>query len=187
MNVILLGPPGCGKTTQAEILARRVGLLTIATGDLLSSAVRGETELGREAKGFMDRKEMVPDELIFRLIKQQLGSPEAAQGVVLDGFPRTNPQAQTVDRMLAAREERVNSVLLFDVPEEELVRRQLASAPAEERSDETIQTIKHRVDAYRKSTAPLILHYRELGVLAIVAAAGTVEEVAEGVKKEVGE
>ena len=187
MNVILLGPPGCGKSTQAEILASRLGVPTIATGDLLSDAVQGDTQLGREAKRYMDRREMVPDEIILRLIKQQLASPKAAAGIVLDGFPRTNRQAQAVDRLLAAREERMNSVLLLDVPEEEIVRRLLARAYAEERSDVTSEAIKHRVDAYRKSTAPLVLHYRELGVLEIVPGAGTVEEVAKEVKKAAGE
>lgn len=187
MNIILLGPPGCGKSTQAEILTRRLGIPTIATGALLSDAVQKDNELGREAKEYMDRREMVPDELIFRLIKQQLGSPEAAEGVVLDAFPRTSRQATTVDRMLAAREQRVNAVLLFDVDEEELVQRQLARAPAEERTDKTIEAVKHRLGAYRGSTAPLVLYYRELGVLSIVPGAGTVEEVAEAVKKEVGD
>ncbi len=187
MNVILLGPPGCGKSTQAEILARRLGVPTIATGDLLSDAVQGDTQLGREAKRYMDRREMVPDEIILRLIKQQLASPKAAAGIVLDGFPRTNRQAQAVDRILAARGDRVNSVLLFDVPEEELIRRLLASASAEEGSYVTSDAIKHKVDAYRKSTGPLVVYYRELGVLSIVPGAGTVEEVAEEVKKAVGE
>jgi adenylate kinase len=187
MNVILLGPPGSGKGTQGAILARRLGVPKIATGELLSDAVQRSTELGRQAKQYMDRGSLVPDEIILRLVGEQLASPDAERGIVLDGFPRTIRQAEAVNRMLAARGEGARAVVLFDVPEEDLVRRLLARAAAEERSDETPEAIRRRLDVYRRSTAPLVGYYRELGVLTIIPGTDTVEEVAEAVKRAVGE
>lgn len=187
MNVILLGPPGSGKGTQGMILARRIGIPRIATGELLSDAVQRDTELGRQAKHYMDQGSMVPDEIIMRLVREQLESPAAAGGIILDGFPRTIRQAEAVDRLLAAHGQGARMVLLFDVPEDELVRRLLTRASATPRSDETPETIRRRLDVYRRSTAPLVGYYRELGVLTIVPGTGTVEEIAETVKRVIGE
>jgi len=186
MNVILLGPPGSGKTTQAGHLAGRLGTCTIATGDLLASAVQNETELGRKAKEYMDRGEMVPDEIILSLVKEQLAAPEASEGVVLDGFPRTVRQAQAVQHILVTQGKRVRAAVLLDVPEEELVRRLLAKASSDERSDEDTEAIQRRLAVYRTSNAPLVGHYRELGVLKIVSGTGAVEEVADAVKRAIG-
>ena len=129
---------------------------------------------------------MVPDEIILSLVREQLAVPEAVAGVVLDGFPRTVRQAREVHRMLAAEGERMKAALLLDVPEEELVRRLLAKASAAERSDEDPAAIQKRLAAYRGSNAPLVGHYRELGVLKIVSGTGSVEEVAEAVKRAIG-
>jgi len=186
MNVILLGPPGCGKSTQGKLLARRLGACTIATGDLLNDAVQGNTELGRQSSQYMSSGSMVPDEIILSLVKEQLAAPEAAEGVVLDGFPRTVVQAGEVNSMLFEKGERVRSALLLDVPEDELVRRLLAKASAEGRSDEDAETIRRRLVAYQTSNAPLVGHYRELGVLTIIPGIGTVEQVAEAIKLAIG-
>ena len=186
MNVILLGPPGSGKTTQAQLLADRLGGITIATGDLLGDAVRNNTELGRKAREYMDRGSMVPDEIILSLVEERLAVPEAVAGVILDGFPRTVRQAREVQRLLAAEGERIKAALLLDVPEEELVRRLLAKASVEERADEDPAAIQRRLAAYRTSNAPLVGHYRELGVLKFVPGTGAVELVAEEIKRAIG-
>jgi adenylate kinase len=186
MHVILLGPPGSGTGTQATIIAQRIGVPTITTGDLLRDAVQKDSHWGREAKRFMDRGELVPDKIILGLIKQQLTSPEAAGGIVMDSFPRTVRQAEAVNVMLSEQGERLKRVLLFDVSEEELVRRQLARAAADGREGETSETIQHRLEAYRESTAPLVGYYREMEVLTIVSASGTEEEIAERVKEVLG-
>jgi adenylate kinase len=187
MNLILLGPPGSGKGTQGEILGHRLGLTRIATSDLLRDAVQRDTELGRQAKQHMDRGSMVPDALILQLVSQRLAALDAAQGVVLDGFPRTIRQAEELNRMLVERGEGVRAVLLLNVPEEELVRRLLARASAEGRSGETPEVIKQRTERYRRSTALLVGHYRERGLLTIVTGTGTVDDVAEAIKKVIGE
>lgn len=186
MNVILLGPPGAGKGTQGAILAQRAGVPKIATGDLLRAAVRNSRPLGLQAKSFMDQGLLVPDEIILGLIEEVLASPAAAKGVVMDGFPRTVGQAEAVDRLLAARKEQVDRVLLFDVPEEELARRLLARASAEGRSDDTPDAIERRLQVYRISTAPLVGYYRERGMLTPINGTGTVDEIAERVKQAVG-
>jgi adenylate kinase len=186
LNVIILGPPGSGKGTQGMILARRLGLARIATAELLSDAVRQDTVLGREAKVYMDQGSMVPDEIVMRLVRAQLEAPPAAGGVILDGFPRTIRQAEAIDRLFAAQGTGARMVLLFDVPEDELVRRLLARASATPGSEETPEAIRHRLDLYRRSTAPLVGYYRELGVLTIVPGTGPVEDVAEAVRRIVG-
>jgi adenylate kinase len=186
LNVIILGPPGSGKGTQGMILARRLGLARIATAELLSDAVRRDTVLGREAKEYMDQGSMVPDEIVMRLVRAQMESPLAAGGVILDGFPRTIRQAEAIDRLFAAQGTGARMVLLFDVPEEELVRRLFTRASATPGSEETPEAIRHRLNLYRRSTAPLVGYYRELGVLTIVPGTGPVEDVAEAVRRIVG-
>jgi adenylate kinase len=178
MNLILLGPPGSGKGTQGAILSRRTGLVRVATGDLLRDAVKQGSELGLKAKGFMDRGELVPDEIILGLLEDVLSRPEAQGGVVMDGFPRTVVQAEKVDRLLADRGKAVDRVLLLSVPEEELLRRIMGRAKEEDRSDDTPEAFRRRVAVYREQTAPLVDYYRRRGILCEIDAVGTVEEVA---------
>ncbi len=186
MNLILLGPPGSGKGTQGAILSRRSGLLRVATGDLLRDAVKQGSELGLKAKGFMDRGELVPDEIILELLEEVLSRPEARGGVVMDGFPRTVAQAEKVDQLLRARGERVDRVLLLDVPEEELLRRIMGRAKVEDRSDDTPEAFRRRVAVYREQTAPLVDYYRRRGILTEIDAGGTVEEIAGRIAEALG-
>lgn len=186
MDILLLGPPGAGKGTQGAILAERLRIPKFATGDLLRDAVARGSALGLEAKSYMNQGLLVPDEVILGLIGEVLALPEAAAGVVMDGFPRTVGQAEAVDARLAARGQQVQRVLLFDVPEEELVRRVVSRASAEGRTDDTPETIQRRLGVYRLSTAPLVGYYRERGVLTTINGTGTVEEIAERVQEVVG-
>lgn len=186
MFVLILGPPGAGKGTQGEILAQRLGVPKISTGDLLRDAVRAETAVGRRAKGYMDRGELVPDDLILRLVEDELSSERAKDGAVFDGFPRTIEQAEEVDRLLNARGGRVSHVLLFDVPKDEIERRLLERGVREARSDDDLPTIQRRLAVYQRSTAPLVAYYGARGTVHRVPGVGTVEEIAVQVRRVVG-
>jgi adenylate kinase len=184
--ILLLGAPGSGKGTQGRILAERLGLPKITTGDILRAAVKAGTPLGREAQRHMDRGRLVPDQVILGLIQEELAKPEARAGAVLDGFPRTAAQAALVDRVLAERGQRLTHVLLLDVPEEELVRRLLARAGAEGRSDDTPEAIKTRLQVYQRDTAPLVAYYAGRGIVHRVPGLGPVENIATEIKRIVG-
>jgi len=184
--ILLLGAPGSGKGTQGKILAERLGLPKITTGDILRAAVQARTPLGLEAKKFMDEGKLVPDAVILSLIKEELAKPEAQQGAVLDGFPRTAPQAELVDRTLAERGQRLNHILLLDVPEEELVRRLMARAAQEGRSDDTPGAVGTRLQVYQRDTAPLIAHFAQRGIVRRVPGTGSVDEIATEVQRIIG-
>jgi len=184
--ILLLGAPGAGKGTQGSLLADRLGVPKIATGDILRAAVKAVTPLGREAKKFMDAGKLVPDSVIMGLIKDELAKPAAANGAVFDGFPRNAAQAELVDRTLAERGQRLSHVLLLDVPEDELVRRLLNRARLEGRSDDTPETIRTRLQVYQRDTAPLVAHYAGRGNLHRVPATGTIEQIVIEIKRIVG-
>jgi adenylate kinase len=184
--VLLLGAPGSGKGTQGTILAKRLGLPKITTGDLLRAAVAAGTPLGLEAKKLMDQGKLVPDTVILSMIKEELAKPEAQEGAVFDGFPRTAVQAELVDRTLAERGQRLNHILLFDVPEEELVRRMMGRAAQQGRSDDTPAAIATRLQVYQRDTAPLIAHYAERGIVHRVPGVGPVEDIATEIKRIIG-
>lgn len=186
MFILLLGAPGSGKGTQGKILAERLSLPKITTGDLLRAAVRDGTPFGREAKKFMDDGKLVPDSVVLSMIKEELAKPEAQQGAVFDGFPRTAVQAELVDRTLGERSQRLNHILLLDVPEDELVRRMMARAAQEGRSDDTPEAIKTRLQVYQRDTAPLIAHYAERGIVHRVPATGSVAEIATEIQRIIG-
>jgi adenylate kinase len=184
--ILLLGAPGAGKGTQGTILAQRLGLPKITTGDLLRAAVKAGTPLGRDAKQYMDKGQLVPDSVILGLIKDELAKPEVAHGAILDGFPRNAAQAEVVDRILAELGERLTHILLLDVADEELVRRIEGRAGVEGRSDDTPETIRTRLQVYRRDTAPLIAHYAPHGNVHRVPATGSIEDIATEIKRIVG-
>jgi len=149
MIALMFGPPGSGKGTQASRVAVRLGIPHVAAGDMLRSEVARDTALGREAKPIMDAGGLVPDDLVVRMIESRLDQPDAANGVLLDGFPRTVPQALALDAMLAARNDRVAWVVSLEVPDDELKTRILKRATTEGRSDDTAEGLAQRRHANR--------------------------------------
>ncbi len=177
-NVMILGAPGSGKGTQGKILAEALGIPQVSTGDLLRAAIKTGTPLGLKAKGFMDAGALVPDELIFGLIQEILDSDAAKNGVLMDGFPRTIPQAEAVDRMLKAKGAKVDRVVLLEVAEPELIQRLLGRAAKEGRSDDNAESIANRLKVFKAQTAPLIEFYEGRGIVKHVPGAGSVDEIA---------
>jgi adenylate kinase len=164
MITILFGPPGGGKGTQAAHITERFGLPHVSTGDMLREEAAKGTELGNEVAPIMAEGRLVPDELVVRVIEARLSQPDATRGVLLDGFPRTVPQAEALDAMLRRRRRQVDLVLCLDVPEDVLVERLLGRAREEGRSDDNLDTIRTRLDVYHRDTAPVLDHYRAAGV-----------------------
>lgn len=163
MIAIMFGPPGSGKGTQAARVAMRLGIPHVAAGDMLRDEVARGTDLGREAKPVMDAGGLVPDELVVRMIDARLNQPDAAHGVLLDGYPRTLAQATALNSMLAARKEEVAEVISLEVPDGELRARILRRAGIEGRSDDTPERLDQRLRVYRADTEPVLEHYRGAG------------------------
>ena len=186
MFVLILGAPGSGKGTQGKILAERLAVPKITTGDLLRAAMKEGTPLGLEAKKFYDDGKLVPDSIILGMIKEQLDRPEAKNGAILDGFPRTAAQAELVDKTLGQRGQRLNHILLLDVTEDELVRRMSARAQVEGRADDTPEAIATRLQVYQRDTAPLIAHYAQRGIVHRVPGTGSVDQISEAIKRIIG-
>lgn len=177
-NIMILGAPGSGKGTQGKLLAERLGIPQVSTGDLLRAAMKNGTPLGVKAKTFYDQGMLVPDELIFGLIQEILDSKAAANGVLMDGFPRTIPQAEAVDRMLKEKSAKVDRVVLLEVDEAELVQRLLGRAAKEGRTDDNAESIAKRLQVYKAQTAPLIAFYEGRGIVKRVPGFGAVDEIA---------
>jgi adenylate kinase len=177
MRIVLLGPPGAGKGTQAARVACRFGCPHIATGDIFRANVAEGTELGRAAQEYMDRGDLVPDELVIAMVMERLASSDCDAGFVLDGFPRTVAQAEALDRRLAGLGTPLEAALSFDVTEEELLRRLAGRAAAQHRADDAEQTIRHRLEVFAIKTRPLIDYYRHRRLLTMVDGVGRVEDV----------
>ena len=186
MFILILGAPGSGKGTQGKILAERLGLPKITTGDLIRKAMKDGRPLGLEARKYYDQGKLVPDNIVLGMIKEQLVRPEAKDGAILDGFPRTAAQAELVDKTLAERGQRLNHILLLDVTEDELVRRMSARAQVEGRPDDTPEAIATRLQIYQRDTAPLIAHYTQRGIVHRVPGTGTVQQIAGEIKRIIG-
>jgi adenylate kinase len=209
LNLILLGPPGSGKGTQGERLQEDFRLPYYATGDILRAAVRDGTDLGREAKEYMDRGDLVPDEVIVGVIAERVASPEAADGFILDGFPRTIPQAEALEAKMSELDREVTAAVLFDVSDEEVVRRlggrrtcvknghvfhvefdppknegicDVCGARLEVREDDKPEVIRHRLEQYHEKTAPLISYYEGRGLLKRVDGALPPDDVGDRIR-----
>ncbi len=184
MRVVLLGPPGAGKGTQAQIIAARFGVPAISTGDIFRANVSGQTELGKKAKTYMDAGDLVPDEITVAMVKDRLAEPDAKAGFLLDGFPRTIAQAEQLRASLTDLGHALDCVLELVVDEEELVRRlsgrrMLVDGQMVQRDDDKPQTVRHPLQVYREQTAPLSGFYEGEGLLARIDAIGEVDEVTD--------
>jgi adenylate kinase len=180
MIALMFGPPGSGKGTQASRVAVRLGVPHVAAGDMLRDEVARDTALGREAKPIMDSGGLVPDDLVVRMIEGRLGQPDATSGVLLDGFPRTVPQAVTLDAMLGRRDTNVDDVVSLEVPDDELKARILKRATTEGRSDDTVEGLAQRLVVYRQDTAPVLDHYREAGTrIKAINGVGDIDAITE--------
>jgi adenylate kinase len=168
MRLLLVGGPGSGKGTQGARLAERLGLEHIAAGDALRAEVARGSDVGRRAANYVDRGELVPDEIVVELLTPVVAAAAAAGGYVLDGFPRNLAQAHIADEALARRGVGLEAVIYLEVPEEELRRRLLARAEIEDRSDDTPEVIDHRLEVFAHDTFPLVDHYRDRGLLITV-------------------
>lgn len=181
MNLILFGPPGAGKGTQAKRLVEHRGMVQLSTGDMLRAAIASGSELGQKVKGVLDRGDLVTDEIVIALIEERLPEAEAAGGAIFDGFPRTVTQAQALDAMLAKRGQKIDSVLRLKVDEPALIDRITKRYEEQGRSDDNPETFVNRLARYNADTAPLLPYYNEQGKLAEVDGMGTVDAVAAAI------
>lgn len=214
MNIILLGPPGAGKGTQAKRLEKKHNLIQLSTGDMLRAAIESGSELGKKAKPIMDAGQLVPDELMIEIIADRIDQPDCANGFILDGFPRTTPQAEALDSMLAEKGMKLNSVIEMKVQDEILVGRitgrytcascgagyhdqfqkpqtegvcdNCGSTDFKRRSDDNAETVRSRLAAYHAQTAPILPYYADQGVLLAVDGMAGIDEVSDQIENALG-
>src|SRR2546423_1277228 len=187
MRLILLGPPGAGKGTQAQRLVAKHGIVQLSTGDMLRAAVKAGTPVGLEVKDIMDRGDLCPDDVVVAIIADRIGQPDASKGFILDGFPRTVHQAEALERMLRDKGLELDGVVELKVDERALIRR-IESRVKETlergeplRKDDDPEVLKTRLEAYRRQTAPLIEYYREKGRLRAVDGMRPIDEVTDAI------
>jgi len=182
MRIIFLGPPGVGKGTQSQKLVEYLSIPHISTGEMLREAIRNKTKLGLKVAAQMEGGRLAADEIVVQLVRERLARPDCRNGYLLDGFPRTLPQAASLDLGLAVDDEAVDAVLNLTVDEEELFRRLMARAQKEDRGDDNADTIRNRMKVYDDMTSPLIAYYEEQQVLYRIDGIGSIEEVFDRIK-----
>lgn len=214
MNIVLLGPPGAGKGTQAKRIEERYGLVQLSTGDMLRAAVKSGSEIGKRAKAIMDAGQLVPDDVVIQLIADRIDQPDCKKGFILDGFPRTTKQAEALDAMLAKKGLRLDHVIELEVDDAALVDRisgrftcarcgagyhdryqrpkkdgvcdKCGSTEFIRRADDKAETVKTRLDAYHAQTAPILPYYRAKGVLKAVDGMASIDDVTAALSKILG-
>ena len=186
MDILLMGPPGAGKGTQGAILGKALGLPKFATGDLLRDHVKRGTPLGRAAKAVMERGDLVGDDIILGVVREEVGKPEAAKGVIFDGVVRTIRQAEELELILADKRRKMDSVLFFDVSDEEIMSRLDKRRSVEGRADDDPAAVATRLLAYREQTAPVLDWYEQRNGVRRIPAVGTVDEIAARVRQALG-
>lgn len=185
-NLILFGPPGSGKGTQSEKLIAKYGLKHLSTGDLLRNEINRQTPLGKEAQNFMDKGQLVPDEVVIGMISSALDENPNAKGFLFDGFPRTPAQAKALDKLLKLKKAPIAAMLALDVSEEELIKRLLKRGETSGRSDDTNeQVIRARIVEYRNKTAIVADYYKQFDKVVMIKGEGTVEEIFERICTEI--
>ncbi|MHA7177518.1 adenylate kinase [Arthrobacter sp. Sr24] len=190
-RMLIIGPPGSGKGTQAERICDELDIVAISTGDIFRANVKGETPLGLEAKKYMDNGDFVPDSVTNRMVRDRLAQSDVAEGFLLDGYPRTSPQVDELDDILAVAGASLDVVVQLTADDEELVKRLLGRALDTGRSDDTETVIRHRLDLYREQTEVVVSRYAERGILAKVDGLGEMDDVTsrvmEAIRKSKGE
>ncbi len=185
-NLILFGPPGSGKGTQSQNLIEKYGLKHLSTGDLLRSEIAGQTPLGLEAKNFMDKGQLVPDEVVIGMISSALDNNPDAKGFLVDGFPRTEAQAEALDKLLKLKKTGIHLFLALEVSEEELVRRLLERGKTSGRSDDVDENIiRSRITEYHNKTSPVADYYAQFNKVRKVKGEGSIDEIFEAISQEV--
>ncbi|AJT41698.1 adenylate kinase [Psychromicrobium lacuslunae] len=178
-RMLIVGPPGSGKGTQAERISDRLGIVAISTGDIFRANVKGETPLGLEAKKYIDAGDYVPDSVTNKMVRDRLQQDDVQQGFLLDGYPRTSAQVDELDDILTAEGEKLDVVLQLTADDEELVKRLLGRAKESGRSDDDEKVIRHRLNLYHTQTEVVVTRYAEQGILARVDGIGAIDEVTE--------
>jgi adenylate kinase len=186
MRLILMGPPGAGKGTQATVISEQLGVPAVSTGDIFRANVSEGTPLGLEAKRYMDAGDYVPDEVTNGMVRDRLAEADASSGFLLDGYPRTVAQVEELDRMLAESGTSLEAAVVLTVDDEELVQRLLHRARTEGRTDDTEEVIRHRQEVYNEQTAPLIAVYADRGILVEVDGMGSVDDVSGRILEALG-